>query len=87
MTNIFGGSTFDFTDARLAPGHNILDVVSVFGGFKLIIPPDWNVKLEVTAILGGVSDKRTRVKEIQGNDKVLVIRGIAIFGGGEIKNF
>lgn len=87
MTNIFGGSTFDFSDARLASGKHVLDVVSVFGGFKLIVPPDWNIKLEVTAILGGVSDKRTRVNENLSEENVLIVRGIAIFGGGEIKNF
>lgn len=87
MTNIFGGSTFDFTDARLAPGKQILDIVSIFGGFKLIVPSDWNIKLEVTAILGGVSDKRSRVKENLSDDRVLIIRGIAIFGGGEIKSY
>lgn len=87
MTNIFGGSTFDFSDARLAPGRHVLDVVSVFGGFKLIVPSDWNIKLEVTAILGGVSDKRSRINENLSEERVLIIRGIAIFGGGEIKNF
>jgi len=87
VTNIFGGSTFDLSDSRLAPGKHVLDVVSVFGGFKLIVPSDWNIKLEVTAILGGVSDKRSRINENLSEERVLIIRGIAIFGGGEIKNF
>jgi predicted membrane protein len=87
ITNIFGGSTLDFSEASLAEGKNVLDVVSIFGGFKLIIPHDWTIKLEVTSILGGIADKRTHVNESPNPDKMLIIRGSAIFGGGEIKNY
>lgn len=87
MTNIFGGSTLDFSEASLAEGQNVMDVVSIFGGFKFIIPHDWTIKLEVTSIMGGVSDKRTHVNENPDPSKMLIIRGSAIFGGGEIKNY
>lgn len=87
VTNIFGGTILDLSDAQIVPGKHVLDVVSVFGGFKLIVPSDWNIKLEVVAILGGVSDKRSRINQNLSEERVLIIRGIAIFGGGEIKNF
>jgi len=87
LTNIFGGSNYDFSDAQLEEGNNVLDIVSVFGGFKLIVPPDWNIKVEVTSILGGVSDKRTKLREGTNPSRILIIKGVAVFGGGEIKNF
>lgn len=87
MTNIFGGSTLDFSEASLAEGKNILDVVSIFGGFKFIVPHDWTVKIEVSAVMGGVSDKRTHVSDTPDPNRILIIRGSAIFGGGEIKNY
>ena len=37
----------------------VLEVNNVFGGAKLIVPSNWNVKNEVTAVFGGIEDKRT----------------------------
>jgi predicted membrane protein len=31
--------------AKLAPGNNVLDIVMVFGGSKIIVPQDWDVKV------------------------------------------
>jgi len=85
MTAVFGGSTIDFTQAQLANGTNVIDIVSIFGGVKLIVPRDWDIQLEVTAVFGGFSDKRLGDPHIvQDPSKKLVIKGVAIFGGGEI---
>jgi predicted membrane protein len=81
---VFGGSKIDLRDAQMEDGNHILEVVMVFGGTSLIIPPDWNVKSDVFNVFGGFSDKR-RLSEINTN-KTLIIKGIAIFGGGELKN-
>ena len=40
-------------DAQLAPGKNYIDVFCMFGGSKFLIPADWKVRVEVTAIFGG----------------------------------
>jgi predicted membrane protein len=88
ISNIFGGSNFDLMDADLAPGQNVLDMFCLFGGSKLIVPADWRVKIEVTAIFGGYSDKRrVTTKSDNIDQKELVIRGVVIFGGGEIKGY
>jgi len=85
MTAVFGGSTIDFTQAQLANGISVIDIISIFGGVKLIVPRDWDIQLEVTAIFGGFGDKRIGDPHIvQDPSKKLVIKGIAIFGGGEI---
>jgi predicted membrane protein len=87
LTNIFGGSSFDMLDAQLAPGRNIFDVFCVFGGSKFIIPADWKVRVEVTAIFGGFADKRKSISTSETSfDRELVIKGLVLFGGGEIKN-
>ncbi|MCK5823709.1 MAG: hypothetical protein KAG95_06875, partial [Bacteroidales bacterium] len=53
ITAIFGGSTFILKDAKLAEGVNKIDVLTMFGGSKIIVPDDWNIKVEVVSIFGG----------------------------------
>lgn len=86
-TAIFGGADYNFTEAELAENQAIIDVVTIFGGTKMVVPPDWDVIIDVVAIFGGFSDKRNTFNKIQINtNKRLVIKGLTIFGGGEIKN-
>jgi predicted membrane protein len=88
IVNVFGGGNYDMKQAKLAPGNNVLDIVMVFGGSKIIVPQDWDVKVEVSAVFGGFSDKRIKSPEIKRDtSRTLVIKGIAIFGGGELTNF
>jgi predicted membrane protein len=87
-TSIFGGSKINLMNSQLAKGENIIDTFSVFGGTTLIVPAGWNVRVEVASIFGGFSDKRERMPNLVfDQDRVLVIKGLAIFGGGEIKSF
>jgi predicted membrane protein len=88
ITAVFGGSSFDMRKARLAPGTNVIDVFCLFGGTKFIIPDDWNIKVRVTSIFGGFSDKRQILPETRTNEETqLIITGLAIFGGGEIRSY
>ena len=86
ITNIFGGSKYDMRQVELAEGKQYLEVVMIFGGSKFVVPEGWNMKIEVTAIFGGFSDKRVRSKP-DSEKGTLVIRGVTLFGGGEIVNF
>lgn len=87
ITHIFGGSKYDFSKAKLAPGSNNLELVMAFGGTKLIVPEEWEIKIEVTSVFGGFSDKRVRSIVEKDREKTLVISGINVFGGGEIVNY
>jgi predicted membrane protein len=87
ITNIFGGSKYDMTTARLAQGRQDLEVVMIFGGSKFVIPEGWNVQVELTPIFGGFSDKRVRSIVEKDLDRTLIISGTCIFGGGEIVNY
>ena len=84
VTAVFGGSSFDFTNSQLADGKHELEMSIIFGGSKLKVPSDWNVRIEVISVFGGFVDKRLNNKNVSDNSKVLVIKGVAVFGGGEI---
>ena len=87
VSNIFGGTEIDLTQATLAEGRNELNIECIFGGVTLIVPSDWKVVLNISSIMGGFSDKRFHVKENSDPSRVLVVKGSAIFGGGEIKSY
>lgn len=88
ITAIFGGSKIDLMDCKLAEGENIVDLFFIFGGSSFNIPSDWQVKIQTTSIFGGFSDQRILPHETNLEDeKVLIFKGLILFGGGEIKNF
>lgn len=86
IVSIFGGSEINLTNSKLAEGENNIEITAVFGGTTLIVPSDWNVELDILPIFGGFGDKRMKDpnKKIQEGRKLL-IKGIVLFGGGEIK--
>lgn len=86
ITAVFGGCDLNLTQADFE-GEIIIDVTAIFGGCKIIIPPGWIVKPEVTAIFGGLDDKRSVQPIVEGQHKILIIRGIAMFGGVDIRNY
>lgn len=85
IVSVFGGSKIHLTQAQLAEGEIEIENVSIFGGSTLIVPSDWNVKIEVFNIFGGYADKRIR-SQVDFN-KTVTVKGVAIFGGGEIKSY
>ncbi len=87
ITCIFGGSEIDFTQARLDDGIQVLDIACIFGGTSLIVPSEWEVRTEIVSILGGFADKRYNIPGIKDKNKTLIIKGITLFGGGEIKSY
>lgn len=86
VSAIFGGTDIDFTQADIAEGAAI-NVEVAFGGVKLIVPPHWDLQINVTNIFAGVEDKRMYQPVSQTETKVLKIYGSVIFGGIEIKSF
>lgn len=83
---VFGGTEINLINADIEE-KAILDITQIFGGTQLIIPSNWNVKSEMTAILGGIEDKRDiNISSIESNKKTLIIRGTSIFAGIDIKN-
>lgn len=88
VTAIFGGSELNFMNCHLAEGENVIDVLCLFGGTTIIVPKEWNVVVNVTSILGGFSNKSIRNPSVVVDQtRTLYIKGLAMFGGGEIKTY
>ncbi|WKZ70423.1 MAG: LiaF-related protein [Melioribacteraceae bacterium] len=87
ITAIFGGSEIDLYECKLAKGTNYLDVFAMFGGSDITMPADWNVRIDVVPIFGGFSDKRRKdPNQVPDPEKKLIIKGLVLFGGGNLKS-
>lgn len=86
ISTFFGGTEIDLSQADLREGA-ILDVDVAFGGIKLVVPPHWDLKIDVSNVFAGIEDKRMYAQTAPDPAKVLVIKGTVIFGGLEIKSF
>jgi predicted membrane protein len=87
ITSIFGGSEIDLRNCKLSSGRQIIDILTIFGGTTIFLPSDWKVVISVTAIFGGFDDDRFIAPDAEvDQDKILVIKGTVLFGGGEIKS-
>ena len=86
IVNILGGAEINLSQADIQ-GVVTLELTQIFGGTMLIVPPHWDVKPEMAAILGGIDDKRPVQNVTIDPTKVLLLKGTSIFGGIEIKSF
>jgi hypothetical protein len=86
IVNIFGGTDLDLTQADIN-GPVVVEIVQLFGGIKLIIPPHWQVTSDVAAVFSSVDDKRRNMGTPLSPDKVLIIKGVSIFAGVDIRSF
>ena len=85
-TVIFGGLDLDLTQVDFT-GVVTLDLEVGFGGVKLIIPPHWDVRTEMSNIAAGLEDKRMFREGGVDTNKVLILKGTLLFSGLEIKSF
>jgi hypothetical protein len=80
---LMGGIELDLRGASMeAPA--VMDVFVMWGGIEIRVPDDWDVELRGTPILAGFEDK-TRPQPNAG-PKRLIVRGVAIMAGVELKN-
>lgn len=87
ITAIFGGSEIDLTATKMSAEGTVVDVFTMFGGTKFIVPGNWQVKSEAVSLFGGLTDKRHIKPSDNVTDKVFLIKGLVLFGGIEIKNY
>ncbi|MCL4638358.1 MULTISPECIES: LiaF transmembrane domain-containing protein [Olivibacter] len=85
IVNIMGGADINLIQADIQHPV-ILEVVQIFGGTTILVPAHWKVNPEMTAIFGGVEDKRFINNVAVDNRKNLIIKGTSIFGGITIKS-
>ncbi len=83
----FGGYKVDFRNADIEGDQAILDASAIFGGGEIRVPENWLVSVKGVGIFGAYEDKTRHVQPDPSKPtKTLVIRGVAMFGGIEIRN-
>ncbi|MBC7901988.1 MAG: hypothetical protein H7Y27_01135 [Gemmatimonadaceae bacterium] len=86
ITSVMGGTEVDFSQADIQ-SIATLEVTSVMGATKLIIPPHWSIKSDVTAVFGALEDKRNVQGVVFDPNKILVLKGVSFLGGLEITSY
>lgn len=87
VISFMGGSEINLLQADIQ-FPVVLEINNVFGGTKLVVPPHWDIKNEVTAIFGGIEDKRSFQPNVRpDSNKSILIKGVCLFGGIEITNY
>lgn len=82
---LMGGSEINLAETELKEGANI-KVNIVMGGVGLVVPKEWNIKLEVLPMMGGVDDQINKFPgHVVDPEKKLVISGFVLMGGVDIK--
>lgn len=86
IVNIFGGTELNLSQADIS-GEAVIEMTTLFGGSKLVIPSNWTVKSDAAVIFGGIEDKRPVAPVEESNQRVLRIKGTVIFGGIDYKSY
>lgn len=85
ITCVFGGGKINLTQSDIKDTA-ILNCSITFGGAEIILPSNWKVQNELTAIFGGIEDKRQPCPMTTGTQKVLILRGNVFCGGIELRS-
>lgn len=89
VTAIFGGADYNLIQSDFRDRVEF-EVTCIFGGVEIILPTNWDVRIEMdTIIMGGVTDKRPveLLSNASNSEKIFVLKGTCIFGGVEIRNY
>lgn len=95
IVTIFGGFDIDLTQSDIQGTQTQIDVVTIFGGGDIRVPANWEVVLETVGIFGGCGDRTLHPEQQKPSSssdpaatitKRLIVKGVAIFGGLNIKN-
>jgi hypothetical protein len=85
-TAIMGGVELDLRYSAMDGDEVIIDTFALWGGIEIWVPTHWEIVSQGLPLMGAFEDK-THVTTHGGNRQPrLVVRGVAIMGGVEIKN-
>ncbi len=82
---VFGGAQINMINSDFTSPVEI-ELVQIFGGTKLLVPANWEIRSEAAAVFGGIDDKRPQPSSL-APEKVLILKGVIIFGGVEILSY
>jgi|SRR5579863_3214477 len=83
LVAFMGGFDVDLRDADIEGDEATINVNCLMGGGVIRVPETWAVSMRVAAFMGGHSLK---AREGPQPTKTLVVKGIAIMGGVEVRN-
>lgn len=85
---VWGGYKLDFTQADMEEDSMELNIYCIMGGCEIVVPPNWEVeKRGAVCIMGGFSNKtKCLAEELELPRKKLIVKGLALMGGGEVRN-
>ena len=86
LTAIFGGYEVDLRGAALENGQARIDVFVLFGGGEIRVPDGWEIVNRATAIAGALNDSTHHGPSSTESRPRLVITGLILFGGTEVKS-
>lgn len=84
-TAIMGGVELDLRYSAMEGDEVTIDTFALWGGIEIWVPTHWEVVSQGLPLMGAFEDK-TRVTTHGAHQPRLIIRGVAIMGGVEIKN-
>ena len=90
VTAIMGGFQIDLRGAAIGAQPAEMEVFTLWGGVDLRVPEDWNVVVRGVPVLGVFSNStRSAGSAVSSGEvpgKTLVVKGMSIMGGVEVKN-
>jgi predicted membrane protein len=86
IISVFGGNEINLSKCDIH-GKVKIEIVQVFGGTKLIVPANWKIHSEIVSVFGGLDDKRNLIDFDSDDSKILVIEGVSILAGIDIRSY
>ena len=86
---IMGGGDIDLREADIKGNEMIIDIFAFWGGFDIKVPKNWQIHVQAFPLLGGIDNKTAgplNKSEIAKERKTLVVKGMVVMGGVDIKN-
>src|SRR5262245_11565260 len=87
LVAFMGGGQVDLRRAVIPQGEQaIIDVMSMMGGFEIIVPEAWMVDDRTIPIMGGVGNETRPNSQPGATPPTLILRGVMFMGGVNIRN-
>lgn len=81
---VMGGVELDLRNAQIPAGEEaVIDMFAWWGGIEIRVPENWRVVSKVMPLMGACEDL---TKPTAATGPTLVLRGMAVMGGIEVKN-
>lgn len=87
MNIVMGGGELNLSQADIN-GTASIEINTVLGGAKLVVPPHWTIKSELNSVMGSIEDKRHMNTGVTTDpNKILILEGNVCMGGIDITSY